>query len=240
MQALLVKRLMDLNREFYAQFAVQFSGARPSERVIIAPILPLLFAGARILDVGCGNGRLAKRLSDEHVAIEYVGIDMTTELVAIAKTQTLSTPDVQVEFWVADVTASSWFDTMGECKLFDIVALLAVLHHIPSFELRRDVLRSIRKLMKFGALLVMSNWQFTHNQRVLERVVDWAAVDINTNDLEEGDALLDWRRGGKGYRYCHLLTKTETERLAAGSHFQIVEQSYSANEMDLVTLLKAN
>lgn len=37
---------------------------------------------------------------------------------------------------------------------------------------------------------------------------------------EPGDYLLDWKRGGQGLRYCHLVDEAEVERLAAGSGFR--------------------
>ena len=46
-------------------------------------------------------------------------------------------------------------------------------------------------------------------------------------DVDSGDYLLDWRRGGKGYRYVHHFSEDELSRLAKLSGFHVVESFYS-------------
>jgi capsular polysaccharide biosynthesis protein len=41
--------------------------------------------------------------------------------------------------------------------------------------------------------------------------------------LDPGDYLLDWKRGGRGLRYCHLVDEAEIERLAAESGLRVCE-----------------
>jgi hypothetical protein len=41
--------------------------------------------------------------------------------------------------------------------------------------------------------------------------------------VEQGDYLLDWRRGGLGIRYVHHFSAEELARLAADSGFRIIE-----------------
>jgi hypothetical protein len=53
--------------------------------------------------------------------------------------------------------------------------------------------------------------------------VDWAEVGIAEETLDPGDYLLDWKREGRGLRYCHLVDEAEVERLAAESGFRVRE-----------------
>lgn len=239
MHARIVKRLLELDHEFYSRFAPHFSGTRRADQVNIKPLLPYLFNGMRFLDVGCGNGRLAARLSHEPIIMEYVGVDNSRELIAIAKTQHVGLR-VMAEFLESDITMPSWSSLLPSRDLFDLVSMFAVLHHVPGHDLRRDVLKSIRKVTKSGSPLIMSNWQFNRNQRLQRKVVDWSAIGIDRKDLEEGDALLDWRNGGVGYRYCHLLTEEEIGELAASSQFRVLEHFYSENHLDLISILQAD
>ena len=55
------------------------------------------------------------------------------------------------------------------------------------------------------------------------KIVDWAEVGIPQEDLEPGDYLLDWKRGGRGLRYCHLVDEAEIGRLAARGGFRVRE-----------------
>jgi hypothetical protein len=55
------------------------------------------------------------------------------------------------------------------------------------------------------------------------KIVDWAEASIAEESLEPGDYLLDWKREGRGLRYCHLVDEAEVQRLAAGSGFRVRE-----------------
>ncbi len=237
MDAQLVKRLLALNREFYARFARDFSETRAAERTNIAPIMPYLSNGVKVLDVGCGNGRLAARLDREGLELAYVGIDVTPGLIDIAKTRELR--HVTAEFRVADSTTPGWSDSLEADAPFDVALMLAVLHHLPGLDLRREVLCAIHSLLRPGGILVMSNWQFMHNERLRNKIVPWQTVGIDVGALEEGDALLDWKRGGTGYRYVHLLTEAEVQMLAEQSGFQVIEQFRADANLNLWSVLKA-
>jgi tRNA (uracil-5-)-methyltransferase TRM9 len=231
----LVKRLLDLNRDFYSRFARDFSETRGVERMNIEPLAPYLKSGAKVLDVGCGNGRLVKRLDRAGYALDYVGVDASTELIEIAHTRQFQ--NVAVELRVADITLPGWTQTLP--APFDLTLAFAVLHHVPSFELRRRVLRDIHVLLKPGGVLVLSNWQFTRGDRLRKKLVPWQRLSIDERELEEGDALLDWQRGGTGYRYVHLLTETEVQSLAEQSDFEVIEQFYADADLNLWSALRA-
>ncbi len=55
------------------------------------------------------------------------------------------------------------------------------------------------------------------------KIVPWARVGLDPTGLEEGDFLLDWKRGGVGYRYCHLIDEQEIVALASGSDLSLRE-----------------
>ena len=55
------------------------------------------------------------------------------------------------------------------------------------------------------------------------KIVDWSEVGMAEGELESGDYLLDWKRGGRGLRYCHLVDETEVGRLAAESGLRVRE-----------------
>jgi 2-polyprenyl-3-methyl-5-hydroxy-6-metoxy-1,4-benzoquinol methylase len=213
-----VERLLALNREFYTAFAGAFAASRPISDPALTSILPYLPQRARVLDVGCGNGRLALLLAQERPGTTYVGVDAVPELVELARVQTDHLTGISVEFHVADVSRPGWGGVISGV-LFDCAVALAVLHHIPSFDLRVQVLREIAGLLEPGGHLILSTWQFLDSARLRRKIVDWAEVDVVEESLEPGDYLLDWKREGRGLRYCHLVDLTEVERLAAESGF---------------------
>jgi 2-polyprenyl-3-methyl-5-hydroxy-6-metoxy-1,4-benzoquinol methylase len=232
----LVTRLIEINRKFYSDFARAFSETRSSGQSRLDRIVAYIGDGVKTLDVGCGNGRLAERLEREGRRAQYVGVDASPQLIAIASARAARLHYVAATFRVADITAPGWSAAID--APFDLAVALAVLHHVPSFELRCNVLREIRALLKPGSKFVMTNWHFERNERLRKKIVAWETLGIDARDLEAGDALLTWERGGKGYRYCHLVTQAEVKQLAEQTGFEIVEQFYADADLNLYSVLE--
>lgn len=238
MEAELVKLLLALNREFYAEFAEEFSETRSSRRVNVAAITPFLHDGANVLDIGCGNGRLAERIDREGYHLGYWGVDLTPRFIEMARSRQRHFKTVSADFRVADVTSTDWSITLQDRAPFDLVLAMAVLHHIPGFDLRRVLLSDLHRRLRPGGLLLMSNWQFTKNERLRRKIVSWQTLGVDEHGLEPGDALLDWKRGRTGYRYVHLLTEGEVDSLAQQSNYQVIKQYYGDAGLNLYSALK--
>jgi hypothetical protein len=58
---------------------------------------------------------------------------------------------------------------------------------------------------------------------MLKRIVPWNKVGIDEQELEPGDALLSWKRGGTGLRYCHWIEEDELHSLATLAGLSIVK-----------------
>ena len=234
-----VNQLIKLNRKFYSQFSADFSDSRSSERFNIEPFRKFLANDIRLLDAGCGNGRLAGTLERAGFSLDYLGIDGSSELVAFAQKKNATLRNVRVQFRVVDLTAPRWSETLRDASPFDVSVSLAVLHHIPSFELRAQVLREIRALLKPRGVFIMSNWQFLNSERLRKKIVSWREIATSDSRPETNDYLLDWKRGGTGYRYVHLVDENEVEQLANASGFEIVEQFNADNDLNLYSILQS-
>ncbi len=242
----LARQLVALNQSFYTRFAAAFSETRSSVQPALDRIVTYISDGVKVLDVGCGNGRLARRLDRAGLHIAYLGVDFAAELIELARSRCTSLRHVTAHFCIADITQPGWPAQIAPVLAdlpqlqppFDVALALAVLHHIPGFALRRDVLRSLHALVQPGGTLVMTNWQFTQNERLRKKIVPWQVLGIDERELESGDALLDWKRGGTGYRYCHLLTAAEVQDLAAQSGFEVIEQFCADADLNLYSRLR--
>ena len=222
MEKEIAARLLALNREFYAAFARPFAASRPVSDPGLVCILPYIPQRASVLDVGCGNGRLAHLLDRERPSATYLGVDAAPELVELACAQAGELVTIAAEFRVADVARPGWGGGLPGAP-FDCAVVLAVLFHIPGFDLRVGVLREIASLLKPDGCLILSTWQFLGSARMRRKIVDWTEVGIAEESLEPGDYLLDWKREGRGLRYCHLVDEAEVQRLAAESGFRVRE-----------------
>jgi len=222
-------RLLALNRDFYATFAEHFAASRSVSDPALTSILPYLPSRARILDVGCGNGRLALLLDRERPGCRYVGVDGVAELIDEGRDQARELSHTEAVFRVLDIAESGWTGQLPgvEGADFDCVVALAVLHHIPGFDLRARILRDMAGVLSPEGYVVLSTWRFLAHERMRRKIVDWGEVGIDGSDLDPGDYLLDWKRGGRGVRYCHMIDEAEVEELAAAAGL-VVRETFRA------------
>jgi len=206
-------QLLGLNRQFYEQFADDFAETRSSRQPGLGQLLAFLPIGGRWLDVGCGNGRLATLLDTAGREAAYVGVDASARLVEIARRNAASLQRVRAEFRVMDVAIDGWASGWPPAS-FDAITLLAFLHHLPGWKARQELLSTLRLLLVPGGVLALSTWQFLNEERLRRKIAPWERVGLEAGQLEPGDYLLDWRRGGYGLRYCHLIDQAEMESLA--------------------------
>jgi SAM-dependent methyltransferase len=218
-------RLNQINREFYATFATSFSETRSESAQELQVILPYIADGARVLDIGCGNGRVAALLGRLRRGVTYVGLDASEEMIGSARRKAQG-----AEFLVADIAQPVWMDRLpGQAggqpgpSTFGCVLMLAVLHHIPGSDVRARLMRQVRDLLAPQGRLVVSTWQFLDNPRMRKKIVPWSTVGIDERELEPGDVLLDWKRGGAGLRYCHWIGEDELDALATQAALNVVE-----------------
>lgn len=233
MSAATQRRLLELNRAFYAQVAGEFDRSRAGLAVGWQELLSWLPAVAgqrplRVLDVGCGNGRFARALDELGRPVSYVGVDGDEALLALAVQHTAGLANVRPHFIQADLSTAGWAAALQEQHLQgDFIACLAVLHHLPGFALRERLVQELAALLAPDGLLAFSNWQFLATPRLAQKQIDWAEVELRPGDVEPGDALLPWRQGGFAIRYVHQIDEAEMARLAEAAALQVVHTFYA-------------
>lgn len=218
----IVTRLIDLNQEFYQTFARAFAETRQRVQPGVLRAILNLPCEASVLDLGCGNGSLARELAQQKHYGLYFGLDSAAEMIEIARE---GCPHSQASFEIRDMADPAWFD--GLPIAFDYVFAFAIVHHIPSQELRQRVLEAIHSLLQNDGVFVFSVWNFLSSPRLQRRILPWQTVGLSEGDLEAGDTLLDWRHGGIGLRYVHAFNEEELAELAQACGFQALETYYA-------------
>jgi tRNA (uracil-5-)-methyltransferase TRM9 len=222
-----VKILIRLNQQFYQTFAEQFSATRQQIQPGVRNVIRQIPSDCRILDLGCGNGKLWQRLVEQGFQGEYAGLDFSVELLETATqqaSQTFARQPVKspAQFMQADLTEIGW-ENNAPLQAYDFVLAFAVLHHLPGEQTIIQILQQIHRFLVPGGRFVFSVWQFLNSPRLRERIQDWTEIGLSASQVEQDDYLLDWRQGGHGLRYVHHFSADELEGLASRCGFSCTE-----------------
>ena len=213
--------LDEVNRRFYARFADAFDQSRHHGWQGWHDLMPLLPSRPlRILDLGCGNGRLAEfldRTAEAHDPVaSYVGRDRCEALLDHARGKTVSFP-THFETW-------SWFDMPETAREtpkpeYDWVTLFGVMHHVYGYAARLELLHWASQWLRPGGLLSVSFWNFGASEQFLRKTIPWSDMatqwGLDETTLEAGDYLLGWSGHRDTPRYCHWVSPEEQIRLNA-------------------------
>lgn len=221
------RKLINLNMEFYREFAEQFSITRQRLQPGVSSLLPRISPSANVLDLGCGNGAFACTLSNQGHFGGYIGLDFSADLLRLAEEE--CPPEFSASFFHVDLTNSDWLLPISPGSI-DLAVAFALLHHIPSKKMRTQLLIQICQLLKPESQLFISNWQFLQSTKMRQRIQPWDLISLTPDQVEDGDYLLDWRRGGYGLRYVHHFSKNELDWLAQETGFVVLETFYSDGE----------
>lgn len=226
--------LTEINREFYTRFGNSFSATRRRLQPGVHRVLKSFQGDESILDLGCGNGEFARALAKHGHRGPYLGVDFSLPLLRDAESLPgqFSARFMQVDLTQLSVTS----DQLSVPDHWSLVTAFAVLHHIPSTELRLDLLRAVRMLIRDDGVFIHSNWQFLNSEKLKARIQPWQAANLSQAEVDAGDYLLDWRSGGKGLRYVHHFDEQELAELASASGFRVADTYYSDGEGDRLGL----
>jgi SAM-dependent methyltransferase len=118
---------------------------------------------ARILDYGCGHGRLCGELAAQGFT-QLLGVDSSPEMIRIARERNSG-----IEFSVVESRRLPC-----EGASIDAVLLFAVLTCIPEFESQRGLVAELRRVLRPGGLLLVSDYPLQTDARNLERYAHFA------------------------------------------------------------------
>jgi ubiquinone/menaquinone biosynthesis C-methylase UbiE len=201
------QKLLRLSKKEYNVFASEFSATRPFFWRELEYLKKYVFRGDSVLDIGCGNGRLVDLLGDTD--IEYTGVDFSKELIAIAQ----STRGTKGTFLKADALALPFEDSS-----FDVVYSVAVLHHIPSQENRKQFVREAFRVLKPGGVCVFTVWNIAQVKFLKTHILHGLKKIAGISELDFGDVIISFGKQ-KRQRYVHTFTKRSLQHLFGENGF---------------------
>ncbi|MDD5342523.1 MAG: class I SAM-dependent methyltransferase [Patescibacteria group bacterium] len=203
-------------RADYQMLADQYSSTREDIWPEYLEFQKYLQPGMKVLDIGCGNGRLTKIF--DKVKVDYTGVDVSPRMLEQARKLFPG-----YKFQVGDIMNLPFSE--GE---FDAVFCLQVIHQIPSGELRRQALGQMSRVLKPGGRIIVAVWNL------------WRPIyrsKLNRNNLkkffgltpyDKNDILIPWRDSGVE-QYYHAFTQPELKRLLSQAGLR-VEREFLGKE----------
>ena len=174
--------------------------------------------GDRVLDLGCGNALMLPFILEKGAF--YIGLDISEKMVEISKEKyRKEIEQEQVKFFVGQATELPFQD--GE---FDFLISFAVLHHLPSTELREKYFQEIKRVCKKNAKVKISVWNL---------LSEWPNNRFGIEDQlagkKSGDIVVPWKAtSGKVIeRYLYQFSKEELLSLAEIAGFRNIKIYYS-------------
>jgi len=207
------KDLISHNKDVYNRIAPHFASTRSFVWQDIKGFAQYITSGDRVLDIGCGNGRvyqLCKKLQ-----AEYVGMDQSEALVAIARQ---NFPEVL--FDIGEMTHLPYPDAS-----FDVIICVATFNHLPDVSSRMQALTEMRRVLCPGGVVLMTNWNLlsAHTEKYLT-LGKWHKIDNRREDV-----MIPWFTATGtvvGERYYHGYILDELYTLFSSAGFVLGDQYY--------------
>jgi len=226
------RELLDLVKANYSAIAADFARDRqrafwPELVKIITEIIPTE-QPSRVLDVGCGNGRLFKSLPP---TASYLGVDNSPELLEQARE---SNTDQRAVFKTGDILELNKLPEVNFSHIFAI----AVLHHLPGRQLQLEALKQLKSKLAPDGRLVVTAWNLWSESKYRKLIWRfWFLKLLGRNKMDFGDIVFDWQ-GSKqpSRRYYHAFRTKELKKLARAAGLKL--DSFSKDRLNYYLILK--
>ncbi|OGD83142.1 hypothetical protein A2572_03785 [Candidatus Collierbacteria bacterium RIFOXYD1_FULL_40_9] len=193
----------------YDTIADEFSASRAYIWPDIKPYLDQVQAGASVLDLGCGNGRILNGLPND---INYLGIDQSENLLEKAK---LAHPNKN--FLVADITEQK---TWRNLLTYDFIFCIAVIHHLSTYHEHMFLLEQIKKHLNPGGKVLITAWNLWQPKLLKHH------LDIKTKLTNHHHVFIPFQ-GHPRFHFAH--TGPYLKKLVEKSHLDLVVEKTKRN-----------
>ncbi len=139
-------KIREIVRKTYDAIAGEFDKSRKSQWLEFLYFLEFIENNVKVLDLGCGNGRLYELLRSKKV--EYLGVDNNSNLLEKAKE---NFPEAR--FQLGDMVDLDLPDNH-----FNAVFCIAAFHHIPGRKLRHKAVSEMHRVLKKKGVLILTVW----------------------------------------------------------------------------------
>ncbi|HOW60814.1 MAG TPA: class I SAM-dependent methyltransferase [Candidatus Moranbacteria bacterium] len=170
--------------------------------------------GEKVLDFGCGNGRLLELFFNKK--IDYLGIDISEKLINTAKEKY---PNKANNF--QKISNSDSLSLPSES--FNIIFSIAVFHHFPSKKYREDVAKELYRIIKKEGYIIITTWNLWQKKYIKNIFKNWLGKLKGDRNMDWNDCYVSFtdNEGKKFQRYHHAFTKRELRKLFSDAGFKV-------------------
>lgn len=200
------KNLLEIVKRNYEEIAEDFSETRKRHLEplwsALVKIIRKVKNGSKVLDVGCGNGRLLEAFKDKK--IDYTGVDSSEKLINIVKSRFPHS-----KFIMGNILELGKIPDIN----FDYVFCIAVLHHLPDQNLRIAALKQLRNKVTGEGKIILTVWNLWSQKKFRKLILKFALLKIiKKNKMDYGDILFEGFTQ-KSQRYYHAFTKRQLKKI---------------------------
>ena len=196
--------------EFYDAVAGPFSGTRQYWWQDLEFIGKYYRFGDRIVDFGCGNGRLLELIKAP--VTDYLGLDISEKLLDQARIKYPTYKFTHIE------NESSLPLSTGE---IDCVYTIAVFHHLNAV-MALNALNEIKRVLKPGGKIILSAWYLWSWSKLKYLLPNWLRLSFGLS------AKIPFRAGDQVFqRLCYWWTLVGLKKIARQANLKIIESGYT-------------
>jgi len=208
-------------KDNYNLIADHFSQKRSIDKAWFDWILPYVKNKQKIIDLGCGNGRLYGYLAQNFKNINYTGIDFSKKLIDIAKK---TYP--KAVFKNSDITESLTYEDFDN---IDIVFSFRTIHHFP--DNHQKFFNNCYKILKNNGFLILEVWNMWQKRFWLDHL----------KQLSLKNLYIPYSAGKiKVNRFHYCFTKNELVKMAKKSGFKVLESGIKNHGQNIYLVARKN
>ena len=216
------KKVLKQVKHSYNLIADDFSRTRSYIGKEFELFTPYIKNNSTIVDLGCGNGRLANFIKDSKLPVKYMGIDNNENFLKIAKKKY-----PKEKFIIGDQLKIPL-----EKETTDVLLNIRSFHHLPSKKMRLTALAEMKRILKKEGILIISVWDLWQRKYLKALVLALFRCVFTLGNYDYNDTFIPW--GKTTNRYYHAFTARELKKIVEKAGFTILKTLNFNNDHILI------
>lgn len=205
------KNISEQLKSTFNQIAEEFHRTRSYPGKEFTLFKDYIKPNSRILDLGCGNGRLLKFLNTLHIPFDYIGMDNSEKMLEIAQKE-----HPHNKFSSGDQTLIPLANNS-----IDLIFNIRAFHHVPSNQLRNQALQEMKRVLNPDGILILTVWNLWRPRYFKYIILTIFRSILSFGTYALNDVFIPWAKNHK--RYYHAFIPGELSKIVSKNKYEIME-----------------